>query len=49
MGMSAKLVSVSFPEELLDRLDEVRGLVPRSALIQDLVRRFLEQEEVRDG
>ena len=37
-------VSVSVPDELLERFDEARGLVPRSTLLQDLMRRFLDQE-----
>lgn len=37
--------SVSMPDELIDRIDESRGNVPRSRWIQEAARARLEAEE----
>jgi metal-responsive CopG/Arc/MetJ family transcriptional regulator len=45
-----KRVTVRIPAELSDRVDRVRGLIPRDAFIRDVVERAvsaLEQERKR--
>lgn len=37
-----KQTSITIPEDLLKRLDERRGLIPRSTYIAELVRREVE-------
>ena len=39
------VVSVTVPEELLDQLDQARGLVSRSAVFRQLARDFLSWDE----
>ena len=38
-------VSISMPPDLLEKLDSVRGGLPRSRVVSELVREFLEKRE----
>lgn len=39
-----KRISITIDPDLLKKLDEARGRVPRSAYIEDLIREALKQE-----
>jgi hypothetical protein len=42
---TAKPVPVRIPPEMVDRIDALRGLVPREAYVRDLLDRALKVEE----
>ena len=40
--MATRVVGISFREELLERLDKVRGLIPRSTWVNDALKKALD-------
>jgi len=46
--MSSIQVSISLKEDLLDELDDVRGLVSRSAYIQDVIEQAITKKRKRN-
>jgi len=42
--MNKKIVGISLDNEVLIKLDQVRGLAPRSTLISEIIKNYLEKK-----